>query len=94
LFNDIEMDATPNSDTYKGLSGNLRADEKGVVRASFLVPSNTRCGTVNVKIFTEDYPTLIGSTPFTANGTLKKTINTVTTTTHVVNTIYRERVYP
>lgn len=86
LFNDVKVDATPLNDTYKGTDNTLMADENGVVKAKFTVPKNTRCGTVNVQIYGEEFPNLLGNTPFTANGTLKTTTTTHTTTTHTTYT--------
>lgn len=83
-FNDIKMNATATEPKYVGSkSGYLKADDTGMVKCHITVPSNTRCGTVNVKIFTEEYTHMVGNTPYTANGTLKTTTVTNTTTTTV-----------
>ncbi|MBU5669498.1 DUF4815 domain-containing protein [Peptoniphilus sp. MSJ-1] len=86
IFNDIPVDVTPESSTYKGSNGSLMADTNGVVKGKFTIPNNVRCGTVNVKIYAEEFPKLVGDTPFIANGTLKTTTTTYTTRTHTTYT--------
>lgn len=86
LFNDIPVSVTPVSDTYKGTGGSLMADSNGVVKGTFTIPNNVRCGTVNVQIYGEEFKDLKGQAPFTANGTLRTTTTTRTTTTHVTYT--------
>lgn len=94
LFNDIEVEAKPESDTYKGTDGKLMADSNGVVKATFTIPEKVRCGTVSVDIFAEEFPKLRGKTPFTANGTLETTTTTHTTTTHkTYTTVYTTNWY-
>ena len=94
LFNDIEVDAKPLNDTYKGSEGALAADSNGVVKAKFTIPEKVRCGTVSVDIFAVEYPKLKGQTPFTANGTLETTTTTHTTTTHkTYTTVYTTNWY-
>lgn len=80
LFNDIEVLATPENGDYDDGAGSLRANAEGEVRAVFTIPQKQRCGTVDVKIYCEDYPSLIGSAPFTAKGMLKTITETITTT--------------
>lgn len=92
LFNDIPVEVKPSSDVYKGSNGNLMADGDGLVKGSFKIPNSVRCGTVKVEIYAEEFPSLKGNTPFTANGTLKTTTTTYTTTTHTTfTTVYTTR---
>ena len=94
LFNDMEVEAKPASDIYKGTDGKLMADTNGIVRASFKIPEKVRCGTVSVDIFAEENPKLRGKTPFTANGTLETTTTTHTTTVHkTYTTVYTTNWY-
>lgn len=86
LFNDIPVEVKPLNNTYKGSNGSLMADKDGIVKGSFKIPSHVRCGTVNVEIFAEEFTSLKGNAPFTANGTLSTTTTTHTTTTHVTYT--------
>lgn len=86
-FNDVRVAVTPESETYRGAkAGYLKADSNGVVKATFNVPSNTRCGTVKVQALTEEYPHLVGTTNYTAIGTLRRRTRTETTT----KVVYRE----
>ena len=86
-FNDIPVVLSPSESKYADTSGTLKADEKGEVRGSFTIPSGVRTGTVDVKVFCDDYPSLIGNAPFTANGVLNTTVTTVTTTKTIVTRI-------
>lgn len=86
IFNDVPVEVKPASTTYEGSNGNLMADANGVVKGSFTIPKNVRCGTVNVKIYAQEFPDLKGETAFTANGTLQTTTTTYTTTTHTTYT--------
>lgn len=89
-FNDIKVSATSTNSAYQGSTpGTLRADATGTTKGLFKVPSNIRCGSVNVKIFAPEYPELVGETPYTSKGILRTTqvTNTVTTT------VYRNRIY-
>ena len=86
LFNDIPVSVKPASSTYKGTDGSLMADSNGVVKGTFTIPNNVRCGTVNVQIYGEEFKDLKGQAPFTANGTLRTNTTTRTTTTHVTYT--------
>ena len=86
-FNDVRVAATPTDNKYKGArEGYLKADVDGRVQAKITVPANTKCGTVNVAILTEEYAHLVGTTAYTANGTLRTTRTTVTT----LKTVYQE----
>lgn len=92
IFNDIPVEVKPASNTYKGSNGSLMADSNGVVKGTFTIPKNVRCGTVNVQVYANEFPTLKGETAFTANGTLKTTTTTYTTTTHTTyTTVYTTR---
>lgn len=86
LFNDIPVNLVPSSNTYKGTNGSLMADSEGVVKGTFTIPNNVRCGTVDVQIYAEEFKNLKGQSPFTANGTLKTTTTTHTTTNHITYT--------
>lgn len=94
MFNDIIVDTKPETDLYSGANKSLKADKDGVVKATFTVPPNVRCGTVDVKIFSDSYPDLIGKTPYTANGTLKTTRTTHTTTNYVYQSVVWKYVDP
>lgn len=89
LFNDMKVEVKPENATYKGKDNySLKADGKGLVKASFTIPKNTRCGSVNIEIFAEDLPNLKGMDTFTADGRLRKS---VTTNTHTkVTTVYTQ----
>lgn len=80
LFNDIEVSVVPDGEVYNDLNGALRADGNGEVKGTFKIPQKQRCGTISVKIYCDDYPTLIGSAPFTAEGILTTTTTTITKT--------------
>lgn len=80
FFNDIKVNTTPSS---------LQANSDGVVKGTFKVPANIRCGSVNVKIYAKDLPSYVGSTTYTSNGQIKTTITTNTTTR--VQTVYRQQ---
>lgn len=86
IFNDIPVEVKPLNSTYKGSNGSLMADNNGVVKGTFNIPSHVRCGTVNVQIYAAEFESLKGNAPFTANGTLSTTVTTYTTTTHVTYT--------
>lgn len=94
LFNDIPVDVKPEKNLFAGANKSLKADKDGVVRATFTVPSNVRCGTVDVKMYSEEFSELIGKTPYTANGTLKTTVTTRTTTTYVYQSVVWKYVDP
>lgn len=88
-FNGTIVEATPSSSLYKGTGNTLKADSNGQVIATFKVPKGTRCGTVNVRIYTTDWTSYVGNAPYTANGT-QRTITEIRTTT---TTVYRQRYY-
>ena len=79
LFNDIEMEVKPAAGYQGSTPSTLRADENGVVKGEFTVPANTRCGVVDVKIYSKQFKQ-VGSTPFRSEGILKKIITTEITT--------------
>lgn len=89
LFNDVEVEVKPAAGYQGTTSKTLRADDNGVVKGEFTVPANTRCGVVDVKIYSKQFKQ-VGSTPFRSEGILKKIITTETTTRiDTYTTIYR-----
>lgn len=89
LFNDVEVEVKPDNGYQGTTSTTLRADENGVVKGEFTVPANTRCGVVDVKIYSKQFKQ-VGSTPFRSEGILKKIITTETTTRiDTYTTVYR-----
>ena len=79
LFNDVEVEVKPDKGYQGTTPTTLRADDNGVVKGEFTVPANTRCGVVDVKIYSKQFKQ-VGSTPFRSEGILKKIITTETTT--------------
>ena len=79
LFNDVEVLLEAENEVYSDGSM-LKADVNGEVKGSFVIPQKQRCGTVDIKIYCTEFPTLIGSAPFTAEGMLKTITETITRT--------------
>lgn len=78
-FDGRVVELTPIGTTSVGTqAGSVRADSKGVVEASFVVPENVPCGTKEVELYS---PNFSGKTTYTANG--RKTV--------VQETIYIQR---
>jgi hypothetical protein len=70
LFNKQQIQVSPTSSSYQGTkSGTLKADINGNTAGKFVVPANTLCGTVEVKAYAENTPSLSGTATYTANGT-------------------------
>lgn len=68
---------TPENDTYKGVTGDFRADGTGVIKGKVTIPGGTiRCGTRSVKLYNAEGSQ--ASTTYTATGTL-------VTTTDIIN---------
>ena len=77
-FNSSPVDLSPIQTQYQGSTvGTLKADASGNAYGYFMVPANTLCGTVEVKAYASNTPSLSGSANYTANG------NKVTTTKKV-----------
>lgn len=76
-FNDIPVSLTPTGTTSAGTSaGTVKCDEDGKFSASFTVPANVQCGTVEVAFKnTSNY----GSTSYTANGRKRHVTDSVLT---------------
>lgn len=72
LFNRQQIQVSPTLASYQGTnSGTLKADANGNTAGKFIIPANTLCGTVEVKAYAENTPSLSGTTTYTANGTKK-----------------------
>lgn len=73
-FNGKQVALSPNQSKYQGTnSGTLKADSSGTTVGHFTVPANTLCGTVEVKAYAVNTPSLNGTANYTANGN-KQTI--------------------
>lgn len=81
-FNGLPIDLSPTEPRYQGTrTGSLKADAAGNAVGKFTVPANVECGTVEVKAYPANTPSVVGNTKFTSEG-IKET-NTFET--------YRER---
>jgi len=70
LFNRQQIKVSPISASYQGTkSGTLKANSNGYTAGKFVIPANTLCGTVEVKAYAENTPSLSGTATYTANGT-------------------------
>lgn len=70
LFNNQQMVVSPTLASYQGTkTGTLKADASGYTAGKFRIPANTLCGTVEVKAYAENTPSLNGTATYTANGT-------------------------
>jgi hypothetical protein len=90
LFDDRQVFATPlNSNYTASKAGYLKADSQGKVYGSIIVPANTKCGTVRIRIYPEDNHDIVAEATYTATGT-KRTVQTIVTNTTVnTTTVYQ-----
>lgn len=73
-FNGTQVPLTPTRTGYQGTQvGTLKADASGNAYGQFTVPANTLCGTVEVKAYAVNTPSLNGTANYTSNGS-KQTI--------------------
>lgn len=85
LFNDTTIPLTPVAPTVAGtVTGSVRTDAKGKFKATFTVPPNIPCGSVEVLIRNANSA---GKTTYRAQGRKIVTQETVLTTTNVVTPV-------
>lgn len=77
-FNGLPVSYTPNINCQDE-NGKLKSNAAGEVLCTFIVPANTLCGTVKVELYPEDAPNFSATTYYSASGTLKSRITTITT---------------
>lgn len=79
-FNSQQIDLSPLSASYQGArDGSLKADASGNAYGYFMVPTNTLCGTVEVKAYAVNTPSLTGTASYTSNGSKTTTTKKVWT---------------
>lgn len=79
-FNSQQINLSPLSATYQGArNGSLKADASGNAYGYFMVPANTLCGTVEVKAYAVNTPSLAGTANYTSNGSKTTTTKKVWT---------------
>lgn len=84
-FNGKQVVVSPNESKYQGTNtGTLKSDVKGNAVGHFTVPANTLCGTVEVKAYAVNTPSLSGSANYTSNGNKQTTVKKVWTETVTV----------
>lgn len=87
-FNGEVIPVTPSGEVYtiSGVEGKIKADAYGIAKGYFSVPANTLCGTVEVKAYVENTPSLSGIANYTAEGSMQTTTQTVYTVKTTVRT--------
>ena len=86
VFNGVQVALTPKTVAYRSeTTGALKADANGKAYGYFTVPSKTLCGTVEVRAYPTNTPSLVGVANYTANGNKVTTTKTVWTE----KTVYR-----
>lgn len=79
-FNGSAVALTPTLARYQGTgNGTLKADASGNAYGYFTVPANVLCGTVEVKVYASNTPSLAGTANYTANGSKQTTTEKVWT---------------
>ena len=79
-FNGSPVELSPTKAIYQGgTTGTLKADSTGNAYGYFNVPANTLCGTVEVKAYAANTPTLTGSATYTSVGNKRVTTKKVWT---------------
>ena len=79
-FNGVSINLSPTQAKYQGsTSGTLKADASGNAYGFFTVPANTLCGTVEVKAYAVNTPSLTGIANYTSVGNKRVTTKKVWT---------------
>ena len=84
LFDGKEISFTPLNAYYNGSTeGTLKADSKGTAKGKFTIPTNTLCGTRELRVWAENTPSYVGSANYTASGRKISEVKRVWTSTTV-----------
>ena len=78
VFDGRPVPLTATDIRYTGTkSGTLKADVNGNTAGYFTIPSNVMCGTRELRIYSADTPTLVGTAKYSAEGRTRTTTKTV-----------------
>lgn len=70
MFNNQKIEVSALAEAYQGTkTGTLKANGVGFTTGKFKIPANTQCGVVEVQVFAETSPNLVGVANFEARGT-------------------------